>query len=72
MEVTKKNEIVTVNQLSDGEKCPIATLGDLARRMAIANPQNPDLLTGNGVIIIDEIDLHLHPQWQRFIVPKLL
>ncbi|MBE5230317.1 MAG: AAA family ATPase [Microcystis aeruginosa PMC 728.11] len=72
MEVTKKNEIVTVNQLSDGEKCLIAMLGDLARRMAIANPQNPYPLTGNGVIIIDEIDLHLHPQWQRFVVPKLL
>ena len=72
MEVTKKNKIVTVNQLSDGEKCLIAMLGDLARRMAIANPQNPDPLTGTGVIIIDEIDLHLHPQWQRFVVPKLL
>ncbi|MDB9411974.1 AAA family ATPase [Microcystis aeruginosa] len=72
MEVTKKNEIVTVNQLSDGEKCLIAMLGDLARRMAIANPQNPDPLTGTGIIIIDEIDLHLHPQWQRFVVPKLL
>ena len=72
MEVTKKNKIVTVNQLSDGEKCLIAMLGDLARRMAIANPQNPDPLKGNGVIIIDEIDLHLHPQWQRFVVPKLL
>jgi predicted ATP-binding protein involved in virulence len=72
MEVTKKNKIVTVNQLSDGEKCLIAMLGDLARRMAIANPQNPYPLAGNGVIIIDEIDLHLHPQWQRFIVPKLL
>ena len=72
MEVTKKNEIVTVNQLSDGEKCLIAMLGDLARRMAIANPQNPYPLTGTGVIIIDEIDLHLHPQWQRFVVPKLL
>jgi predicted ATP-binding protein involved in virulence len=72
MEVTKKDKIVTVNQLSDGEKCLIAMLGDLARRMAIANPQNPDPLTGNGLIIIDEIDLHLHPQWQRFVVPKLL
>jgi len=72
MEVTKKNKIVTVNQLSDGEKCLIAMLGDLARRMAIANPQNPDPLTGNGLIIIDEIDLHLHPQWLRFVVPKLL
>ncbi|MCA2640260.1 MULTISPECIES: AAA family ATPase [unclassified Microcystis] len=72
MEVTKKDKIVTVNQLSDGEKCLIAMLGDLARRMAIANPQNSDPLRGNGVIIIDEIDLHLHPQWQRFVVPKLL
>ena len=72
MEIEKKEEILTVNQLSDGEKCLIAMVSDLARRMAIANPNRSDPLQGEGVILIDEIDLHLHPKWQRMIVPRLL
>jgi predicted ATP-binding protein involved in virulence len=38
MEVEKQGEILTVNQLSDGEKCLMAMIGDMARRMAIAKP----------------------------------
>ena len=72
MEVLKNQERLTVNQLSDGEKCHIALIGDLARRMAIANPVTNDPLQGNGIVLIDEIDLHLHPKWQRMIVPKLM
>jgi predicted ATP-binding protein involved in virulence len=72
MEVEKNGKLLTVNQLSDGEKCLIAMVGDLARRMAIANPERSDPLEGEGIILIDEIDLHLHPKWQRMIVPRLL
>lgn len=36
-----------------------------------ANPQLDNPLEGGGVILIDEIDLHLHPKWQRMIVTKL-
>ena len=72
MEVSKDGERLTVNQLSDGEKCLIAMVGDLARRMAIANPTSENPLEGDGIVLIDEIDLHLHPKWQRMIVPKLL
>ena len=47
---------------------------DIARRLAILNPSitNPyELLeTGTGIILIDEIDLHLHPQWQRIVIPS--
>jgi predicted ATP-binding protein involved in virulence len=71
MEVEKNGKLLTVNQLSDGEKCLIAMVGDLARRMAIANPERNDPLEGDGIILIDEIDLHLHPKWQRMIVPRL-
>ncbi len=46
-------------------------ISDLARRLAIANP-SIDPLTGEGIILIDEIDLHLHPKWQRMIVPRLV
>jgi len=72
MEIEKNGEILTVNQLSDGEKCIIAMVSDLARRMAIANPTLANPLEGNGIILIDEIDLHLHPTWQRMIVPRLV
>lgn len=72
MEVDKKEGRLTVNQLSDGEKCLMAMIGDLARRMAIANPLRKNPLEGDGVILIDEIDLHLHPQWQRMVIPNLI
>lgn len=72
MEVEKKGERLTVNQLSDGEKCLMAMVGDMARRMAIANPLRGNPLEGEGIILIDEIDLHLHPMWQRMVIPKLL
>ena len=72
MEVTKNGEILEINQLSDGEKCLIAMVGDLARRIAIANPKRDNVLEGEGIILIDEIDLHFHPKWQRMIIPKLL
>lgn len=48
-------------QLSDGEKCLIALAVDLARRLAIANPPLKNPLEGEGVVLIDEVDLHLHP-----------
>jgi predicted ATP-binding protein involved in virulence len=72
MEVLKNGKPLTVNQLSDGEKCLMAMIGDLARRMAITNPLRNDPLQGEGVVLIDEIDLHLHPKWQRMVVPRLL
>jgi predicted ATP-binding protein involved in virulence len=71
MVVTKSGEEVTINQLSDGEKCLLALVGDLARRLALANPKQPEPLHGNGIVLIDELELHLHPVWQRSVVPAL-
>ncbi|MBC6475107.1 MAG: AAA family ATPase [Hormoscilla sp. GM102CHS1] len=71
MTVEKKGEELIVNQLSDGEKCLLAMVGDLPRRLAIANPGLSDPLQGKGVVLIDEIELHLHPKWQREIIPAL-
>lgn len=71
MTVIKKGEELIVNQLSDGEKCLLAMVGDLARRLAIANPGLTEPLEGEGVVLIDEIELHLHPKWQRKIIPAL-
>jgi predicted ATP-binding protein involved in virulence len=71
MTVTKAEEEFDIRQLSDGEKCLLALVSDIARRLALANPSKKDKLKGEGVVLIDEIDLHLHPQWQREIIPAL-
>jgi len=71
MIVEKQGKKLYINQLSDGEKCLLAMVGDLARRLALANPGLEDPLQGSGVVLIDEIELHLHPQWQRNIILRL-
>ena len=71
MVVTKGASTLYVDRLSDGEKCLLAMVGDIARRLAMANPYADDPLLGGGVILIDEIELHLHPLWQRLVVPAL-
>lgn len=63
---------VVVDTLSDGEKCLLAMVGDMARRLAIANPDAAQPLSGSGVVLIDEIELHLHPGWQQRVIPSLL
>ena len=72
MEVKKDGEFLSVDQLSDGEKCMIALVGDLARRLVVANPEQEDPLLGNGIVLVDEIELHLHPEWQKSVLPRLL
>lgn len=72
MTLEKNGLELRVDQLSDGEKCFLALVGDIARRLAIANPAMEKPLGGEGIILIDEIELHLHPGWQRRVIPKLV
>lgn len=61
-----------LRQLSDGERTVLVLVLDIAKRLTQANPHLHDPLTeAEAVILIDEIDLHLHPQWQRKIVGDL-
>lgn len=71
MTVEMNGTRLDVAQLSDGEKCLLAMAGDLARRMALAAPKVPKPLERPAVVLIDEIELHLHPGLQRVIVPRL-
>ena len=66
--IYKGKEALKLKQLSDGELCLIALIADIARRLAIANPALNNPLHGEAVILIDEIDLHLHPGWQRKLI----
>ncbi len=47
----------------------IAMIGDIAKKLSSINPNNS--LNGKGVVLIDEIEQHLHPGWQRTIIPNL-
>jgi len=49
----------------------LALVFDIARRLTIANPFLTNPLKGYGVVLIDELDLHLHPKWQRSVVNDL-
>ncbi len=71
MDIRKGRFLLDIRQMSDGEKCFIAMVGDLARRLAMANPGLKSPLDGHGIVLIDEIELHLHPAWQRKVVSGL-
>ncbi len=65
-------QILWFNQLSSGEKTFLALAGDLARRLAMLNPEMERPLEGEGIVLIDEVELHLHPRWQRRFIPWLM
>jgi len=68
----KENKYIKVSQLSEGEKFVILLVSDISRRLVVANPTLENILQdGNGIVLIDEVDQHLHPSWQRNIVPAL-
>jgi len=59
--------------LSDGQRAMLAVVGDLAQKAATLNPHlGADVLRETeGVVMIDELDLHLHPTWQRHVIEDL-
>lgn len=69
--IEKNQQKLNVLQLSQGEKSMLALVLDITRRLISLNPSLPNPLDGNGVVLIDEFDLHLHPVWQRTIIRGL-
>lgn len=65
MVIRKGDQVLAIDQLSDGEKLFLALVADLARRLAMTYPNLADPLQGEAIVLIDEIELHLHPSWQR-------
>ena len=63
-----------LSDLSDGYRNMLAMTADIAIRCATLNPalEAEAVLATPGVVLIDEIDLHLHPKWQRRVVTDLL
>lgn len=70
--IDKSGVPLNLRQLSDGERGVLSVVLDIAKRLSQANPLlSEPLKEGKGVVLIDELDLHLHPQWQRSIVSNL-
>lgn len=64
-------QTMELSQLSDGYRNMLALFLDFARRLVQANPYWPNPLEAPGILLIDEIELHLHPRWQQTVIPSL-
>ena len=60
-----------IDQLSGGYKAVLSVIADIAKRLSMANPDSLNPLEEEAIILIDELDLHLHPKWQKEIVDDL-
>lgn len=71
--VTKSGERIDINQLSHGAKSILTIAAQLAMNSCALNPhlrdQAPEYTP--GIVLIDEIDLHLHPKWQHHVLEDL-
>jgi len=74
MTIQGKSQTIPFHLLSDGYRNMIGMVADIAYRMATLNPQlEADVIKQTeGIVLIDEIDLHLHPKWQKQVVERLL
>jgi predicted ATP-binding protein involved in virulence len=70
--IKEQPQVLFIDQLSDGYRAMLALVTDLAFRMAQANPHLSEPLKAEAIVLIDEIDLHLHPEWQQIVLPDLL
>ena len=66
-----RDQKLDLDQLSGGYRATLAFAGDLAWRMALGNPHFDDPLTSEAVVLIDEVELHLHPAWQQRVLGDL-
>jgi predicted ATP-binding protein involved in virulence len=66
-------EILPFSFLSDGYRNMVAVVADVAWRSAVLNPQHgaDAAALAEGVVLVDEVDLHLHPRWQRRVLGDL-
>lgn len=71
IKVEKNGVSLSIFQLSQGERSLIGLVSDIARRLIMLNPVLEKPLEGSGIVIIDEVDLHLHPDWQQKVINNL-
>ncbi len=57
--------------LSDGFRAYIGWIADLLYHVCMGTPSGRKLIENRGVVLVDEVDLHLHPEWQQTVIPTL-
>ncbi|MEW6129068.1 MAG: AAA family ATPase [Acidobacteriota bacterium] len=57
--------------LSDGYRAYIGWIADLLYHICMGAPSGAKLVDNYGVVLVDEIDLHLHPEWQRSVISRV-
>ncbi|MGK7911153.1 MAG: AAA family ATPase [Synechococcus sp.] len=57
--------------LSDGYRAFLGWVGDLLYHVCMTCPSGKKLVENKGIVMVDEIDLHLHPQWQMTLLPLI-
>lgn len=67
----EKGSKLSFDQLSEGYKSVIIFVSDLIYRLNKNAKEGKKITDLNGIVLVDEIDLHLHPKWQRTLVGKL-
>ena len=68
----KNNVKLPIDVLSDGVKSMLALVADIAYRCTKLNPTCKNALTvTEGIVLIDEVDMHLHPSWQQKVLRDL-
>ncbi|EKN6414447.1 DUF2813 domain-containing protein [Yersinia enterocolitica] len=63
---------INIFQASKGQLTYLSLIADLARRLISMNPTLDNPLHGQGIVLIDEVELHLHPEWQQNIISHLI
>jgi predicted ATP-binding protein involved in virulence len=73
MVVMDDGTTIAYEHLSDGQRTMLGLFCDIARRASMLNPHlgAQACLKTKGVVLIDELDLHLHPSWQRRVIEDL-
>ena len=69
---TENGKTMLVNYLSAGYQSLLWMLMEISFRIALLNPEMSDYSQAEGIVLIDEIDMHLHPRWQWKILDALL
>lgn len=65
-------KVEDISALSDGEKVVLSMVGDLARKMVLANPSRENPLEGSGIVLVDEVEAQLDEGWQEEIMSMLV
>ncbi|MBW1803567.1 MAG: AAA family ATPase, partial [Deltaproteobacteria bacterium] len=63
--------LVPLGAMSDGYRSYIGWIADLLYHICMGCPSGKKLVENKGIVMVDEVDLHLHPSWQRTVVPML-